>query len=110
MVQKFEVGKKYKHSAGVVRECVYSGKNLIVLKGLDGYEHSFQTNTLGLLDHWSEYRETVVSKFVRHVSRDQTDMETWRDIHNINIDNGDVYVGSVEFTVTDGKLTDVRIL
>lgn len=118
----FVVGKKYTNKFDV-HECLAThlfrqGEVAGVMKFIPT---NFKSTDMGDIpsievwsDEWKEYHEPVVNKFVRHITvsdcYDGLDLEVWRDIKNVSLDYEDIHVGAVEFTVTDGKLTDVRIV
>lgn len=101
----FVVGKKYKGvSTGNIRECVWVDSNEAVLKGKDGL--SIATQRLQEENH-PEYHEPVVQKVVRSVILAVSDR---LPIAIYGHDDGRTVCGKVEFTTTDGKLTDARIV
>jgi hypothetical protein len=103
MVQKFEVGKSYKGKySGVIRKCVFVDDDGATLKGSD---RSFTIVTSSNCDHYYEVREPVVIKERRLVLIDGNDvfLPTQKSAY------GNV-IGEIEVVITDGKLTDVRIL
>lgn len=113
MSQTFEVDKKYVNACESVFRCVAATEKMAILEA----DKPSRTSVWAVGDQfsciqrdpwstWSEYHEPVVMKTKRHVglwhgSIHVTQSKTVGAMENI---------GEIEVTVTDGKLTDVRIL
>lgn len=112
----FEVGKKYKGSNGTVYECIgvhpfrvnqqagvmrFSGRT-------DNPEDKGDIPYVFAWDYsWTEFKEPVVKKKVRTVVTSQFD---GGPVVLPQVFSTDTVLGVVEFTMTDGKLTEVRII
>jgi hypothetical protein len=99
-----EIEMKYK---GKITDTIYSviwtDDNGALLENPNGIRVWFSNKAIK--DHLEEYREPVVVKGVRKVvligNKIATRPEYW---------GSDKIVGKVEFTITDGKLTEARVL
>lgn len=111
----FEVGKKYKDKGGNLYECL--GVHLFRTNSVSGVMRyvgrTDNPNDLGDIPHvkawsseWKEYHEPVVVKVKRNILFDGETV--WTNHTTITKDRH--FINEVEFTVTDGKLTDVRIV
>ncbi len=110
---KFEVGKKYKGGNRLV-EVLFATETSVVVRYLEYPNFKNHEGREILWTHeamesggWKEYHEPAVVKAKRKLRLH----DGYISIYDVDSDYLSQYVvGSVEFTVTDGKLTDVRIL
>ena len=111
---KFEVGKTYVNTSGLKVRCLYPYETnnyncmfgeVLETRPISGWNVGDKDKFSGA--SWFEYHEPVVLKGKRKIF-----LTSRGDIFTggLSVQFRDELVGVVEFTVTDGKLTDVKIL
>ena len=105
----FEVGKKYQYNKTIIYVgiCVYADNDMACFK------HCTRQKVFWTLrqdeSSWKmypEYKEPKIEKVVRHLGRTyHSGLKTWE--YKSYVPN---YIGSFELTVTDGVLTDAKVI
>lgn len=112
---KIEVGKKYAYNSYVcgrpyIVTVKYIGKKLVFVESDQGTESCYAFEYFR--KYFKEYKEPKIEKFQRGVRLDDSCPSSQDKYFTCTPSCGDRYplIGKVEFTVTDGKLTNVEIM
>lgn len=109
----YEVGKKYKRIYDGVLwddalyECLWTDGKFMTVRLTDSGHSPFTY----LCTEFKQYKEPVVNKYTLSVVRSETTVRYGLLVsQSVRHRFEDNILGDVEFTLTDGKLTDVKLL
>lgn len=104
----FEVGKQYRHvQSGRIIEVLWKSDISIVVRYASDRNRDFLWSIKDAIGYWTEHHEPVVERFEKFVWRLDNDILVTRMAYTPARSQ---YLGQVEVTLTDGKLTGVKIL
>jgi hypothetical protein len=104
--------KRFTHNLdghkGDIYKVIFEDEKGAVLEGPNNHEKRSWWSSSAIENNMVEYKEPVVEKFTRVVLRSFLPGNVFTS--NIKHTHTNEVIGHVEFILTDGKLTDVRVI